>query len=163
MQRLKNKDKPNKYKPESARAHKTIRIMTTTFKTFAIAAMMTVFTTTAFAINNKYNNKNNNRVVNTYAVTKHRGAANQNNITMTEYNNAKRCNCKTCKDIVNKYEAQVKKHKNNNKKNCNCQNCKKAGVVTNAHGVTSGHMANTPQAGHSANVSQTGHVTSGRR
>jgi len=136
--------------------------MTTTFKTFAIAAMMTVFTTTAFANNNKYNNKNNNRVVNTYAVTNHRGAANQNNITMTEYNNAKRCNCKTCKDIVKKYEAQVKKNKNN-KKNCNCQNCKKQGAVANANVVTNGHMTNTPQAGHSANVSQTGHVTNGRR
>lgn len=95
--------------------------MKTTFKTFAFVAMMTVFgATTAFANNNNHKYNNNKKTIKVEATT-HKGNAN-GNITVKEYNNARHCNCKTCKDIVKAYEKQ---QKHNKKNNCTCNNCKK--------------------------------------
>jgi len=114
----------------------------TTFKTFAIAAMMTVFgaTTTFAAKNNKYNNNHNHNAK--VEVTNHRvgaTATSNNHITLQEYQAAKRCNCKTCKAIVKNYEKQIKQHNNRNNQ-CNCQNCLNASTKTTAKGNT--HKAN---------------------
>lgn len=92
--------------------------MKTTFKTFAFAAMMTVFgAATAFANNNnhKYVNPVHNHTPKAEVVMH----ANHNNL-MKEYEMAKRCNCKNCREFVKKIEKQMKK---NAKNNCHCAYC----------------------------------------
>lgn len=95
----------------------------TTFKNFAIAAIVTVFGVTAtYANNNKYNNHTVK-----VEVTAHRGPANTKNISIHEYNAAKHCNCKTCREIVKKFEKQMKHNKHIAK--CDCPNCRKPTAV----------------------------------
>lgn len=114
----------------------------TTFKNFAIAAMVTFFGVTAtYANNNKYNN----HAVKMEAAA-HRGPANINKISVHEYNAAKRCNCKTCRDIVKKFEKQMKHNRHIAK--CDCPNCRKP-VMVAPHGP--------------GNKAPHGPVTNGRR
>lgn len=122
--------------PSSERDSQNYKIMKTTFKTFAFAAMMTVFgATTAFANNHnhKYNNTHNN-----HAPKMEVKMNTHHNDLMKEYEMAKHCNCKNCREFVKKIEKQMRKNYKNNC-HCNyCQNLNKANVH-NGHG--NGHIA----------------------
>lgn len=117
--------------------------MTTTFKTFAIAAMMTVFgAATGFA--NNTNHKFNNKHPQVTHVTQ---VNMQNKQFMKEYEMAKRCKCKACKEFVKKVEKHMKDMMKNKKNQCHCEYCK---TINHASVV------------YSNNYNYTGKVKSGR-
>ena len=132
----------------------------TTFKTFVFAAMMTVFTTNAFANNNKNNNKFNNHAVKT-EVKNHHGAVKNKVITVKEYNMAKHCKCKACKEIVKKYEMQMKHNKNAN--HCTCANCMKQNKVNVPVVYNANNNNHAPVLAHNTNSNNHAPVVNGRR
>lgn len=95
-----------------------IKIMTT-FKTFAITVMMTIFSATAtYANNNGHNHNSHKNHPSAPKFDKH-----INYDLVKEYEQAKHCNCKACKELVKKVEMHIKQMNKNNKNQCNCQYC----------------------------------------
>lgn len=98
-----------------------------TLKNLAIIAMMTMFgANTMFAATTVKNDKNHGFKNNHATMVVHGNQAYNNNAAndfARQYENARHCNCKACRELVKKVEQHIKQQMRYNKKQCHCQYC----------------------------------------